>query len=179
VLSSKVNRIYFRCEYDCNPLLVAPIPNCQALELVNTICYCLAVSSASYLFYLRVQAVFYQNKLIQAFFGILWLMVAGGSVTVPLAVKGIHIEPTKYCVNAAVKSFSSVAVITSTVNDSLIFLAISFKLMSNNKVESSVADKARTFFKGKGLSSISKALFKGGQIYYLCVFSVSEFTYPD
>lgn len=96
-------------------------------------------------------------------------MVAGGSVTVPLAVRGIHIEPTRYCVNAQVKSFSSIAVITSTVNDSLIFIAISLKLMSNNKVESSSMDKVRAFFRGEGLSSISKALFKGGQVYYLYV----------
>jgi len=103
-------------------------------------------------------------------------MVAGGSVTVPLAVKGIHIEPTKYCVNAAVKSFSSVAVITSTVNDTLIFVAISLKLMSNNKVESTPADRARAFFRGEGLSSISKALFKGGQVYYLSTVGMNLLT---
>lgn len=143
--------------------LVSPVADCQALELINTIFYCFAVSSASFLFYIRVHAVFHTNTMIQVVFGFLWLGVLGASVTVPLAVKGIHIGPTKYCVNAEVKSFSSAAVIMSTLNDSLVFLAISLRLVAYNQVDS----RTKALVKGQGLSSISKALFKGGQIYYL------------
>lgn len=106
-------------------------------------------------------------------FGVLWLAVLGGSVTVPLATRGAHIAPTHYCINSEVKSFASTAVIVSTVNDSLVFLAISFRLLSNNNEELSTKDRVRLFFstsgKGNGLSSISNALFQGGQVYYLYV----------
>lgn len=57
----------------------------------------------------------------------------------------------------------------STVNDSLVFLAISLKLMSNNSPDKSFTGRFKTFFRGNGMTSISKALFKGGQIYYLYV----------
>jgi len=158
----------------------APIPNCQALQLTLGICYCFAVSSASYLFFLRIQAVFHQNKLVQGIFAILWLGVLGGSITVPLATKGAHIAPTQYCINSEVKSFASTAVIMSTINDSLVFLAISVKLLSSDNVEHSAKDRLKMFFStsgnGNGLSSISSALFQGGQIYYLTTVGMNLLT---
>lgn len=91
-----------------------------------------------------------------------------GTISVPLAVKGSHIGPTQYCVNAEVKSFSSVAVILSTIFDSLVFSAISFKLMTDSE-KKTLKDRIKALIRGNGLSSISKSLFKGGQVYYLYV----------
>lgn len=152
----------------------APIPDCGKLQLALGICYCFAVSSASYLFYLRIQAVFHQSTPIKVIFGILWVGVVGGSITVPLATRGAHIAPTQHCINSEVKSYASTAVIMTFINDSLVFLAISIKLLPVGPDEGFM-DRMKLFFrasrKGNGLSHISKALFQGGQIYYLYVFS--------
>lgn len=114
--------------------------------------------------------------MIQIGFGILWLAVSVGSISVPLAVTGSHIGPTQYCFNAEVKSFSSVAVILSTVNDSLVFLAISFKLMAGSDKKPFLERTKALIQGGNGLTSISKSLFKGGQVYYLYVYSlISDF----
>lgn len=98
-------------------------------------------------------------------------MVAG-SITVPLATRGAHIAPTRYCINSEVKSFASTAVIMTFVNDSLVFFAISIALLPAGPEEHSFKDRVKLLFgvsrgKGDGLSRISKSLFQGGQIYYL------------
>jgi hypothetical protein len=150
--------------------IVAQIPDCQRLLITITVCYFLAVPSASLLFYLRVRAVFHDNRLVKGLFGLLWVAVLGGVITVPFAVKGVHIGPTQYCINSEVTSLGSITVVITTFNDTLVFFAIWYKLArSNNLMNETWRELASSFFKGNGFGSISKALYQGGQVFYLYV----------
>lgn len=104
---------------------VSAVDDCQALKVAIGSCYAVAVPVTSLLFFFRVRAIFMDNQFVVAFFAFLWLATAGVSATVPLAIFGGHIAETNYCINTAVKSYSSAPLIIATANDTLIFMLIS------------------------------------------------------
>lgn len=88
-------------------------------------------------------------------------------MTIPFAAKGTFIPPTQHCINTEVKSYVAAAAITGTIYDTLVFLAISYTLINTNESTGTFKGKTRMFFGGHGMTSISRALFQGGQLYYL------------
>jgi len=73
----------------------------------------------------------------------------------------IHVEP--YVASAS---------IVMLVNDTLVFLAITWKLMGNARIDSSIRTGFRILAFGEYMPALSKALLQDGQAYYLYVFSV-------
>jgi len=102
-----------------------------------------------------------------AFFAFLWVATLGGSITVPFAIEGAHIGPTNHCINTGVKPFSSTGVIIATVNDTLVFLFITYRLLADTTYDDSWRGRFRSFFQGKGLPAFSQSLLQSGQEYYL------------
>lgn len=148
---------------------MAKISDCGALQLTLDILYCFTISSSSYLFLLRINAVFHDAPLVRLGFTFIWLTVVGGSMTIPFAAKGGNIVPTNYCINTEVKSYVSASAITSTVYDTLVFLAISLQLIANYNPGGTWREKLQIALKRDGVSNVAHALFHSGQIYYLCV----------
>jgi hypothetical protein len=99
----------------------------------------------------------------------LWLGIAAGSITVPFAITGSHIGPTDHCINTGVKPFSSTGIVILAVNDTLIFFAISWKLLSASTIDDSPKAKLKIFISGHGLPVLSRSLLQSGQEYYLYV----------
>jgi hypothetical protein len=60
------------------------------------------------------------------------------------------------------------------VNDTLVFLAISYRMTSFAMVKSTWRARTKSFFTGDGLYYLSKVLLQSGQIYYLSVFLVAS-----
>jgi hypothetical protein len=56
------------------------------------------------------------------------------------------------------------------VNDTLVFLAISYRMVSIAMVKSTWRAWIKSFFTGDGLLYLSKVLLQSGQVYYLSVF---------
>jgi hypothetical protein len=125
-----------------------------------------AIPATSLLFFFRIRAVFNNNIYIVAVFGLLWLATLAGSLTVPFAISGTHVGPTKHCINTGVKPFSSTGIIVSTVNDTLVLIFISWRLVQSSYQES-FRGRAKTFFIGDGLPAFSRSLIQSGQEYYL------------
>jgi len=75
--------------------------------------------------------------------------------------------PTRRCILTTVRSYVSVSVIINTVNDTLIFLAISYSIISYTVIGDTWGARAKSFFRADGLPRLSKALLRGGQLYYL------------
>lgn len=78
-----------------------------------------------------------------------------------------HIGPTRRCINTAVRQYGSTPIILNAINDTLIFLAISFRIVANTFLGETWGARARSFVKGDGLPRVSKGLLQGGQLYYL------------
>lgn len=147
--------------------IVAAVDSCETVRVVLVASYPIAIPASSFLFLLRVRAVFAAEPVIQRFFSVLWLGVLGSALTFPFALHGAHIGPTKYCINTNTQSFASVGQIGATIYDSLVFLAISWRLSSDSMEGSTPRERMGAFFGGKALPALSRGLLQGGQVYYL------------
>jgi hypothetical protein len=130
------------------------------------ISYICSVPITALLFLLRLRAVFLNNKAVVVVFGALWLGLLGASLTVPFSITAARIGPTNYCIDAAVKPFSSAAPIANTVFGTLVFIAISWRLVTMNHGISGTS-RGATFFSGGGSSTIASILLRDGQVYYV------------
>lgn len=76
---------------DWHGVIVAPIDNCGALQYVEGIFAEIAIPATSLLFFFRVRAIYNQCRIITAFFGVLWLSIAGLSIMIMLGItKGAY-----------------------------------------------------------------------------------------
>ena len=147
--------------------IVGRVGNCQTFAEILGAGFAIAVPATTFLFLLRVCAVYNMNKHIVIVFGIFWLGTLACAITLPFAIFGAHIGPTAMCIDSGVRSYSSAGVVAHMVYDSLVFLAITYRLLDTASVGETVGDKMRAFFKGGALPALTRCLLKSGQIYYL------------
>lgn len=136
-----------------------------AIGAVGTI----AVPANSLLMYFRVSALYAHQKIVVAAFTFLWIATLAGCITAPFSLKAIHIGTTQRCIDSEVKGYGSAGIVISAVNDTLIFLAITYKLVFYHIASESWSARATSFWKGEGMGQTSKLLLKTGQLYYLYV----------
>ncbi|KAF7336004.1 hypothetical protein MSAN_02314100 [Mycena sanguinolenta] len=146
---------------------VAPVENCNALVLGFTISAVLTQTSTAMLFFLRVTAVWHSNRIAYAVFSILWLAVLGAGIVDPVGIRGIHIASTKYCIDTVIPGSTEATVIMPLINDTAIFLAITYRVLAHTIAGDSLMARLRIFFGGHGLSALSRALLQSGQHFYL------------
>jgi hypothetical protein len=144
---------------------VVPVDSCRALVISAGWCWAVAIPSTSLLFFLWVRAVFEKQGFVVTFFGGLRLATLGGCVTAPFALNGTHIGDTDRCIRTSVKPIIAAGLVTSTCNDTLVLIAISWHVVMRNTVEGRV----KSLFGGRELPYISRQLVQGGQQYYLSV----------
>jgi len=110
------------------------------------------------------------------FFFIMWLAVVGGSITPIFGVGATNIGPTDFCINSRLENYVSAACIVPLVNDTLIFIATSWRLWKNAYVDQSIHNNIQVMVFGRHLPSFSRALLKDGQAYYLTTISLNLIT---
>ncbi|KAF7335965.1 hypothetical protein MSAN_02309900 [Mycena sanguinolenta] len=146
---------------------VAPAESCNGLAIGSSICIILLQTSTAMLFFVRVTAVWHQSKIAYVVFFILWVAVLGAGLAAPLGVRGEHIGPTAQCIVTVVPAYIKVAAITPLVNDTAIFLAITYRILAHTIVADCLGARLRIFFGGRGSSALSQALLRSGQHFYL------------
>ncbi|PBK78583.1 hypothetical protein ARMSODRAFT_863659, partial [Armillaria solidipes] len=144
----------------------ADVPNCNALQLALGICNILTQTFTSFLFFLRVTAVWHKNQHVFFFFTILWLGVIAGAITVPVGIRGAHIGTTQQCINVRVPDYAQLSAIMPLIFDSCTFVAITYRILLYTSVEETARGRLRAFF-GRGVPIVSRNLLLGGQHYYL------------
>ncbi|TCD61989.1 hypothetical protein EIP91_007653, partial [Steccherinum ochraceum] len=149
---------------------VAPVDNCHALAKAIGWCGACALPLNSLLFFFRIRAVFSQNTPVIAFFFFLWLATFS-AISAPFGVDGTHIGTTRFCVNSDVQSFSSAGIVVGAVHDTLVFLAITTRLVMFSLADTWV-ERFKAFLSGKGMGNVSRAVLHTGQLYYLWVIFV-------
>ncbi|KAH7885433.1 hypothetical protein F5I97DRAFT_1811491 [Phlebopus sp. FC_14] len=153
--------------------LAGPITTCIAVAFAVTVLWVIASASSSYLFLKRVHAIFPLNKIVRNFFTLLWLAGVGVSF---LALPGpfhnyYEISNTKHCTNRRIRDYVFVAFTVPLLFDALVFLAITYKLLSSHRTRK--RGHWWTFFCGEALPRFSKAILQGGQQYYLITTGVN------
>ncbi|KIK66915.1 hypothetical protein GYMLUDRAFT_157156 [Collybiopsis luxurians FD-317 M1] len=142
----------------------APVGNCKLADTVLDCFFPIGVGGSCLLFFLRVRAVYMAQKYIVAFFAFLWVSVLASCLVVPFGTIGVNIQDTPYCATVATRDFAIATVIVPTVYDTLVFSAISYKLLTYGFApHRSLRDRIL----GSNLPAFSKAMFRDGQKYYL------------
>ncbi|KIK53983.1 hypothetical protein GYMLUDRAFT_106732, partial [Collybiopsis luxurians FD-317 M1] len=143
-----------------------PVGNCKLGDIAVDCFFPVGIAGSCFLFFLRARAVYMNRLYIVAIFAFLWLSVLAACITVPFGTvsDSINIEDTPYCVTVATEDFAKAAVIVPTVYDTVIFLAISYKLMSYGFSDN---HGFRHRILGTNLPAFSRAMLRDGQKYYL------------
>jgi hypothetical protein len=136
---------------------------------VVSVCLVVALPSSSALFFFRVKGVYCNNRIITVIFGFLLFSLLGFSCVIIPAIKATHIGTTQRCMVTSVAPYASAPIVLNAVIDTVIFIAISIRLASFLSVDHSFSVLMKSFWLGDGLPSLSKALLRGGQLYYLFV----------
>lgn len=139
-----------------------PVPTNAALA--SMVFDCLALPSASWLFYIRLSAVYLHDKKATTLFGLLWAGVLAYFVYDTIS---LH---TRFTYTHAINPGKTDAFlyIINAIYDTLAYLAVSWQLSSFSINGDSCKHRVMSFAKGDGLLDLSRALLRSGQIYYLC-----------
>jgi len=121
--------------------------------------------------YFRVCAVYGMNKFVVLFFGFTWLVVIAGAATPFGAMQEVHNsytfnEYTRPCFWKIKHRYVVATSITDLINDSLILLAIMYKLGMAD-IRRGLTPQIHSAWKPMGhLQSFTKAFLQDSQIYY-------------
>ena len=151
---------------DTDPDSATPVNNCHILA--KTIGWFGAFASPlnSLLFFLRARAVFLHSNIAVFAFALLWLSTIS-AVTIPFSVDGQQIGTTKSCVNSQVERLSSAGAVATAVFDTVVFLAISFRVLQLSLRNTWKDRLFKSFLSGEGLGWVSKAVLHTGQLYFM------------
>lgn len=111
----------------------------------------------------------YNNNLyVTLFFSFMWLAVVAGSVTSTQGVTLVPLGTTNYCTNGSMDEYVIASGIIPLVNDTLVFIAITWRLVRGSRRESTrTGGSTWSFIFGKHLPAFSRSLLQDGQVYYL------------
>ncbi|KZP05103.1 hypothetical protein FIBSPDRAFT_1054285 [Athelia psychrophila] len=149
-------------------IFVPSTKSCDALLGAIGTCGAVSVSCTSLLFLLRIRAVYLKSRFIMILFGTIWLVSVALNILQAASMHGEIIPGTTLCTNIGTKYFMLPS-ISTFINDTLIFLAITFRLCSNALIDESWRSRFLSVVKGKGMYRLSRSLLLSGQIYYLTV----------
>ncbi|KZP29162.1 hypothetical protein FIBSPDRAFT_947163 [Athelia psychrophila] len=146
--------------------LFAPTGHCSPLTTFLAVCAVTRVLSTSFLFLLRVRAVYQRSTSVTALFSILWLTTAALNIFTNASMRAAPLNDTQYCTYFQIQH-STYPSNSSFVFDTSVFIAISYRLAADAATEKGWRTRLQSIVTGKGLFSVSRALMISGQLYYL------------
>ncbi|XP_006459687.1 hypothetical protein AGABI2DRAFT_66200 [Agaricus bisporus var. bisporus H97] len=150
---------------------VIPIYHIYPFDVFSSCLLSLSAVSSSYILLQRAQAIYAEQKRLQKFFFISWLFVFGAGCLVPIGVHPSYISGTYYYRESGLATYVTAGPLVLLLFDTLIFIAISYKISKGHSVTVSSVEEQRTswigLLSGRRLPLISKAVLRGGQQYYL------------
>ncbi|KAJ7288728.1 hypothetical protein C8J57DRAFT_1166451 [Mycena rebaudengoi] len=146
-----------------------PLPACNTAFIAFNSFYPIAVSSAAFLFFFRVRAIYNNSRVVTVIFGVLWLAVLATSVTVAISGRGTSVGDPPQCLTPMRHgAHGGLSVITITIHDTIVFFAISYRLVAIfAHAQQTRRDQLKELLSGAGLPAFSKSLFTDGQMYYM------------
>lgn len=127
----------------------------------------LANTTTAALFLIRVTAIYSQDRWISAFFVASWVVVLGLYIyddTLAALAFAEHPESQR-CIEGP--GHGALGSLANAIFDTLVYLAISWRITSYSVAGDNWKDRLRSFTRGDGLLGLSKSLLYSGQIYYL------------
>lgn len=145
----------------------APTGNCTVFDnAVHAWCP-ITIGFSAYLFFLRLRAIYNRNRIVEVIFFTLWLGLLVATIFVPIGIVGGTVGPTLYCQDAKVALYVTSGQIAPLVFDTLVFVAISWRLCRATCAEMGINRSLKVIIFGEGLPAFTKSLLVDGQLYYL------------
>ncbi|KAF9040041.1 hypothetical protein BJ165DRAFT_1351094 [Panaeolus papilionaceus] len=143
--------------------------NCGRFQKILSITFAMALPSTSFLFFLRPvdHCIYDRNPIIVGFFTSIWTIVLAASLTPLIGMAGLNIGPTRYCIVSKIDNYVASAALAPLVFDTLVFSAITRRLMGNTHIDYNLRTGLKALLFGDYLPAFSKALLQDGQVYYL------------
>lgn len=135
----------------------------------GTLCM-LSVITSSYLFLQRIQAIYAGDKWIRRIFFVLWVVLSASHIVIPIGIDPSFIPGTRYYLDAGVPAYVALSNFSLLFFDTLVLIAISYKIASEHSAAPTnkrVRVPWRALVSGSKLPRFSRAVFRGGQQYYL------------
>ena len=145
--------------------LATPVEDCQAVVLISCWFEAIALPLNSMLFLIRILGVFNGSTMIKIGFAVLWLATLCSFIA-PFVARATHIGPTKKCQINKVSAGSSSGFFVIAIYDTLVFIAITLRILSDNLTAGWRA-KMKMFFSGGQMGPIFRMVLQTGQLYYL------------
>ena len=79
---------------------------------------------------------------------------------------------SELCVHVNIRPYAVAATIVPAINDTLAFIAITWRLTRHSHVPPTLKGDVKVFVFGNYLPVFSKAMLRDGQAYYLLIFSI-------
>ncbi|KZP10265.1 hypothetical protein FIBSPDRAFT_711861, partial [Athelia psychrophila] len=146
--------------------------NCTFLAAMIGVSAVISLASTSFLFFLRVRAVYLRSRYATALFGALWIVTVSSTIWASTTLRAEHDSSPAVnggCIMTGLQAVPS-PLISTFVNDTLIFLAISYRLTTNAVADGGRRSRLMTIVNGKGLYSLSQLMLQTGQLYYFSTF---------
>ena len=145
----------------------APTGSCVVFDnAVHAWCP-ITIGFSAFLFFLRLRAIYNRNKIVEAIFFTLWLGLLVATIFVPIGIVGGAIGSTLYCQDAKFALYVTAGQIAPLVYDTLVFIAISWRLSRVAYEEMGIKGNLKAMIFGEGLPAFTKSLLVDGQLYYL------------
>ncbi|KZP02826.1 hypothetical protein FIBSPDRAFT_1055622 [Athelia psychrophila] len=165
---SRISQVSHMCFLAVFISSLAPADNCVVIAVMLATCATMSIALTSFLFFLRVRAVYLQSRYVTALFGAFWLVTVSLIIWPNTLIRAANNpSPTAVgCTGMGPALSIPLPLALIFVNDTFIFLAISYRLTANAVTDGGHHSRLLTIFKGKGLYSLSQSLLQTGQLYY-------------
>lgn len=146
---------------------MVPLKSCAGVGHAVGILDGITTPATALLFYSRVSAVYLHEKRAVLFFGLCWLALwANFLYDASNTVWSIGRVPgTDMC--SLVRIRGGFSYISIAIYDTLVYLAISWRLSALSKAGDHWKARMTALVTGKGLYRFSRSLLRSGQLYYL------------
>ena len=149
-------------------MVVLSIEHRACGRLIKGVCWLSSVACclSTLLFLLRVNCVFFDSRRAKALFTSLWILVALSLLVIPFTYAGYAQEPDGLCIITSQRILGQIPLSTIGIFDLVVFVSISHRI-TTQCVTRTWPEKCIAFFSGIGIGTISRALMRTGQLYFV------------
>ena len=165
---------------------VTSVENCGRSIFTQAMLFCATIGLTSFIFFLRIRAIFFAKRTATASFLVLWFGVIGSCVSTAISIRKTQFQKATFGAgNLSTIGGSSLGIprcelskmdagclpcfIASAAFDTIIFVALSWRILSYCASEDDVKTRLMYFFGRLQLPYISEKVLRGAQKYYMLV----------
>ncbi|KAF7966562.1 hypothetical protein HWV62_37861 [Athelia sp. TMB] len=150
-----------------------PIMNCTTFTNISKATSIIGGAATSFLFLVRVRAVYMNSRPITLFFGAFWLGIVATSTLVVISGKLNRATFSDRCTLSSVKVLESVSLWVKAAFDTAVFIAITTRIVSYSTTGRAPHVSKWQAFRAARLPRIYRDLLHGGQLFYFVTIGVT------